>query len=281
VVGATVTLRNVSDIEDARPIINDNGTIRPSNGSDYYLDSTITGTLPRNGGSYSVPVYQLRDGLVWNGGTYFTNGSRERNYEGLTINMTKRLANRWMARGYISYGKAEWDVPASYTRDNQPTSLRGGGERDGDLYLFRSTGSGKGERFLQSSWNYNFTGMYQVAPDRPWGFNLSASVDGREGYPVPYYDNTSTNWGATQAVNLVDDFDNIRLDDVFIANLRVEKEFNLTGPVNMTFGIDMFNVTNESTGLSYQTRADVSSAGNLQDNISPRIYRLGVRLSWK
>jgi hypothetical protein len=65
------------------------------------------------------------------------------------------------------------------------------------------------------------------------------------------------------------------------ADLRVEKEFALTSAVNFTFGIDVFNVTNEGTELS---RLRDLSAGNvffLNDNISPRIYRLGVRLGWR
>ena len=278
VIGLTLTARQVEDILDFRPLVVDGNTTRAATRNDYVVGSTLSGNLPRGAGSYNADVYQLRSGLTWNGGTFLTNGGRERNYEGATFNFTKRLANRWMARGYVTYGNAEWDVPADY---HQPNSLRGGGQRDGDLYLTRETGSGKGERFLQSNWNYNLTGMYQVAPDRPWGFNVSASIDGREGTPLSYYDLVGTNWGNNQNINLVGDFDDFRLDDVFIANLRVEKEFNLTGPVNMTFGIDMFNVTNEGTGLSYQNRVDVSSAGNLQDNISPRVYRLGVRLSWK
>ena len=49
----------------------------------------------------------------------------------------------------------------------------------------------------------------------------------------------------------------------------------------MTFGIDAFNITNEGTGLSYLLRADATNGGNLDDNISPRIFRVGVRLSWK
>ena len=64
-------------------------------------------------------------------------------------------------------------------------------------------------------------------------------------------------------------------------DLRIEKEFSLSGPINLTFGIDMFNLTNQGTGLAYRQRVDIASGGNLADNIAPRIYRLGVRLSWR
>ena len=47
------------------------------------------------------------------------------------------------------------------------------------------------EAFLQSTWQWNLNGMYQVAPDRPWGFNVAANLYGREGYPLPYYRNVA------------------------------------------------------------------------------------------
>ena len=146
--------------------------------------------------------------------------------------------------------------------------------------MTRSSGSGKGQRYLQSTWTYNLNGLYQVAPDRGWGFNVSASITGREGSPIAYYRTVALATGSTD-VNLIDDFDSLRLDDVQVIDIRAEKEFSLSGPVNLTFGIDIFDLTNEGTGLSYNDRVGVSSAGNLADNIAPRVYRLGVRLNWR
>ena len=146
----------------------------------------------------------------------------------------------------------------------------------------RSTGSGKGERFLQSTWTANLNGLYQVAPDKPWGFNLSGSIQSREGTPVPYIiDGVDVGDGVTRDINIVSDFDSFRLDDVTTIDLRIEKEFALTSAVNFTFGIDAFNITNEGTELSRVREANTSNVGFLNDNISPRIYRLGVRLGWK
>jgi hypothetical protein len=39
--------------------------------------------------------------------------------------------------------------------------------------------------------------------------------------------------------------------------------------------------TNQGTGLAYLLNTNGTNAGNLDDNISPRIYRFGVRLNWK
>ena len=57
--------------------------------------------------------------------------------------------------------------------------------------------------------------------------------------------------------------------------------FALTSAVNFTFGIDVFNVTNEGTELSRLRDVTSLNAFFLNDNISPRIYRMGVRLGWK
>ncbi len=294
VVGAQITARNVTDILDFRDLIDDGSGVRAARGcanpdaniaigancGDYQVVRHLTGDVPRTNTTYQVPVWDLTS--PWNGGFLATNGDRERDYLGYSVTITKRLANRWMARGYVQIGEAEWDVPTSYHVNNDPNHFRGGGQRDGDLYVTRSTGSGKGERFLQSTWSYNLNGMYQVSPDRPWGFNISANLTGREGHPLMYYHRSGIQTGSSTNFNVVQgDFDNLRLDDVEVIDLRLEKEFSLTGPVNMTFGIDVFNLTNENTGLSYIQRAARSNSGNLDDNVSPRIYRLGVRLAWK
>ena len=281
VVAFTVTSRNVSDLLDGFLLLDDGSTVRIPNRSDYSHLGNLTGTLPRTNTSYSSPYYGLTTpGLSWTGGDYVTNGDRERDYLGYSISFTKRLANRWMARGFYQYGNAEWNVPRSFYDHANPTIFRGGGA-DGDLYLTIGGGSGKSGRILQSTWAYSLNGMYQVAPDRSWGFNISANLTGRQGSPLAYFQRTSFPLTGNGDVNVTPDLDAIRLNDVQTVDFRIEKEIALQGPVNMTFGIDAFNLTNEGTGLYYLPRVGVPNAGNLDDNIAPRIYRFGVRLNWK
>ena len=280
VVGLQLTARSVDDLTEAWDYVRDDGNRRLVQGSDFQRGGVISGTLPRGGGNYNVTWYDWADGVRPHVGTHLENGVRSRDYFGYSLTLTKRLSNRWMARGFFQYGDAEWSVPNSYFDRAARTPGQGGGDVDGQLYMTRSSGSGKGQRYLQSTWSYNLNGMYQVAPDRGWGFNVSANFTGRQGGPIAYYRNVALVTGSTN-VNLVEDFNDIRLDDIQYVDLRLEKEFALTGPVNLTFGIDIFNATNEGTGLSYNDRVGVSNAGNLADNIAPRIYRLGVRLNWR
>jgi hypothetical protein len=293
VVGFTATWRNVEDILETRTLLRDpqTGQVRTITRNDYVDDGSLTGSIPGgiSGGAsfdYNVPLFTLAEDFDFTGGTLLLNGSREREYLGGAVTFTKRLANRWMLRGYVNWGEAEWQVDDEYVRNSDPNANNisttfDGGERDGDLYITRSTGSGKGERFLEASWSANLNGMYQVAPDRPWGFNLSASIQAREGYPVPYFDQISTSDGTVRTVRVVEDYGDYRLDDLMTADVRLEKEFALTSAVNFTFGVDVFNITNEGTELSRNRDLSATNAFFLADNVSPRIYRLGVRLGWK
>jgi len=286
VVAFTVTSREVDDTIAGYGLWEDGaGNLRITNASDFEKIGDHTATLPRIGRQVTVPYYGVANtDLRSGGGSYYENSLRGRDYLGYSISFTKRLANRWMARGFYQYGKAECRVPEAHYR-HASRQIGRAGCADGDLFLTRSTGSGKGERFLQSTWTYSLNGMYQVAPDRPWGFNLSANLTGREGYPLAYYETgLAVPAGArttSTTVNLSPDYDQYRLNDTETIDFRIEKELSLQGPVNMTIGMDVFNVTNEGTGLAYLLDVSSSNAGNLDDNISPRIYRLGVRLNWK
>ncbi len=283
----------VDDIGELRDFVRDSvtGEVRTATRNDYVPDGTLSGSIPGGitGGdppTYSVPLFALDPRFSLTGGQLLTTGSRQREYMGAAVNFTKRLANRWMLRGFVNYGDAEWDIDEEYLLNADPnqnsiSTLYDGGEVDGDSYIERSAGSGKGERFLQSTWTYNLSGMYQVFPDRPWGFNFSASIQGREGYPTPFSFSTTTSDGIARLIRITEFSDDYRTEDVMTADLRVEKEFAIASAVNFTFGVDVFNVTNEGTELSRQRSMSTGGRLFLLDNVSPRIYRLGVRLGWK
>ncbi len=282
VAGFGITMRNVDDIIDFVGYVEDeNGNRRMQRGSDYQRAHVATGTLPRDGGSYSVQLWDLVDGISSVGGSHMMNGVRSRDFLGYNVTLVKRLSNRWMARGFYQYGDAEWNVPNEYYNYFDRNPGRGGGDVDGQLYMQRSSGSGKGQRYLQSTWSYNLNGMYQVAPDRGWGFNVSANLTGKEGSPAAFYSTESLQNADAASVNLVDDLGAVRLPDVHTMDVRIEKEFAVSGPMNLTFGIDIFNVTNRGTALSWVDQLGAANAGNLDDHIAPRVYRLGVRLSWR
>ncbi len=285
VMGATLTYRNVTDIQESRRLIRGpDGVTRIEQPGDYVDGRTFTGDLP-DGGTYSFTEKRLADGLSPTGGSLRRNGGRGRQYTGLGVNFTKRLSNKWMARGYINYVLDEtWSVPSNYLDPTVgPNPNQSKSNCDGCLFAVQSGGSGaKGDVFLQNGWSWNLNGMYQVAPDRPWGFNVAANLFGREGYPLPYFATTgSAADGLNRSISVVSDTDDFRTDDILTIDLRLEKEFRTANNVGFTFSIDGFNLLNETYVMQRERRLNGGRPDYLDETLSPQIWRLGVRLNWR
>jgi len=291
VVGATYTYRLTEDItsQERRMIELADGTVRPTVAGDFVVGGNVEGTLP-DGTAVAEPFYVIGcvvDGsCALTGGTLLENTDREIEYGGFSANFIKRLSNRWMMRGYVNYGEGEFNVGDGYTAlydptDTTPTSTQQG-DVDGELFAVQSAGSGnKGDTFLQSTWSYNLNGMYQVAPDRPWGFNVATNIFGREGTPLPIFANASRPDGISRAVQLSGDIDSFRTEDIFTVDLRLEKEFAATSNVGFTFSADIFNLLDEAYVLQRERNAGSGRYQFVDETLSPRIYRLGVRLNWR
>ncbi|MFL6258907.1 MAG: carboxypeptidase regulatory-like domain-containing protein [Thermoanaerobaculia bacterium] len=299
VVALNLTYRKYSDVLAVRRLVFDdpnafslgniNQTGRPDRRSDYVecgtpgYGSCPTGTLP-NGQPYRADVWFLRNGLSSRNGGYLYNSGREQEYKGASLVFNKRLANRWMLRGNVTWSDWDWSkVPQSDITD--PTPPLGGGNREGDAVLQGSgTASGsKGGVYINSKWAYSVNGLYQIAPDHPWGFNVALNLTGRQGYPVPYYvrvqlpGNENFANSFIQATNRPDSF---RLDNVNIVDARVEKEFTFSD-VGLTLGVDCFNVLNEAFVLQRQHRLRLGTSNYVREITSPRIFRIGARVSFR
>jgi hypothetical protein len=290
VVGANFTMRNIDNIRQNESLITGPGINNPLGRSwgsaDFQSDGFSGQTLPTviaDGSARSVETFSLDPAFSRTGGSYLFNGNRERDYAGFSINFNKRLANGWGLRGFINTGETEWSVPASFQASSDPNDGQDGSDNDGAVFFERSSGSGRGDIYTQASWQANLTGMYQVAVDRPWGFTVSANLYAREGYPVPY-DQRVRGAGDNLVRNislLGKNVDQFRVDDVMTTDLRIEKEFSSSGNTSLTFGIDLFNALNEATVLAREPTLTGGTADNVQDLIAPRVWKLGVRISWR
>jgi len=247
-----------------------------------FVPVTFSQPLP-DGSTRTITWYRLRDGVSTRGGNFLHNGDSEQEYKGVSAVFNKRLANRWMMRGNFTWADWTWSKVAD--REN-PTLLLGGGGEEGDPFLQGSgTGSGsKGGIYINSKWSYSVNGLYQIAPDRPWGFNVAANLNGREGYPLPYFRRRGGELArenfATTNVQVTDDPDEFRLDDIHVVDVRVEKELSFSD-FGLTLGLDVFNLLNESNVLQRNHRLAQSSSNNVREILSPRILRLGARFSFR
>jgi hypothetical protein len=283
VVGASITLRNTADYGEFLSLYSDaSGTVRTAGLLDYVQDpNPVAGTLP-DGSTYSYPTFSVGSHLTDTGGSLFTNTDREVDSSALSLNATKRLSNRWMLRGFFNYNfKEEWEVPSSVFQRDDPNRLQTGETIDGGLFVIQSTGSGKTDIWTQSTWQANLNGLYQVSPDQPWGFNIAGNLTMREGYPIPYFRAVSGSDGESRNILASPAIDTFRNDDIILLDLRLDKEFRTSGNMSLTFSLDAFNVTDETYVLQRFDSLTSGTAEHIRETVSPRVYRLGVRLNWR
>ncbi len=197
------------------------------------------------------------------------------------MNFSKRLANRWMARGFVTYGRAEWDIDDRYFQLNDPSPAQAGPDVDGGLYVGVESTAGGFLPPLQSDWMANLNGMYQVAPEQPWGFNISANLYAREGFPLPYARFVTGSDGINRAIAVTGEVDDFRTDDILTVDARIDKEFAASGNVGFTVSIDVFNLLDEDYVLERELDLGATTGNFLRKTLSPRVWRLGVRLSWR
>ena len=225
-----------------------------------------------------VTVYKLSTAVGFDTGTDLFNGNWSQTYKGISLTAQKRLSNRWMMRGNLSYN--DWTNNVASNSFANPTELRGGGYRNGDTVLSVQGGSGKGVVYLSSKWGYNVNGLYQIAPDRPWGFDAAASVYGRQGYPFVDFQAVSTKNGLNQRtlsqnVQATAEPDSHRFDTINLVDLRFSKDLKFSH-FTANVGLDVFNLFNVHV-LNRRTAWRPVETG-VTDTTSPRVFRLGLKL---
>ena len=292
VVGLNLTYRKYHNSLEAERLVFDtdnpfdpaylNSVGRPHQRSDYVEADPVTVTAP-DGHTYTVHYWELRPGVSTRNGFLLKNGDREQEFKGASLTFDKRLSNRWMMRGNVSWQDWTWRIPNSENED--PTDTIGGGIVNGTEVLQGSgTASGpKGNVFINSKWSYSLNALYQVAPDHAWGFNLGASLLGRQGYPIRYVERITRSTIADNGGSGIDipvdaSPDAFRYPDIHVVNLRVEKEFTFS-KVGLNLGVDVFNALNESYVLQRQGVLDRSNSGYVLEVLSPRVFRLGARVT--
>jgi hypothetical protein len=174
-------------------------------------------------------------------------------------------------------GSGACDDPTNTTARVDYVANVGIGCPDGeDITAERSLGSGgKSRVYINSSWNFNIGGLYEL----PLGFNIAGNFYGREGYPqaLHYVVNPGDGLGSRNVV--IGKLDDFRYENVYNLDLRLEKIVNIS-PLQVALSADVFNVLNDGTVLQRQNQVNLTSFGQIFETQSPRVVRLGARVSF-
>jgi hypothetical protein len=290
-VGLNLIYRNAHEIPEARTLIFDEATgqTRVATREDWVPFRTVTAPLPDGSESSGTVIYDLREGLSPTGGNYFTNGDRELQYRGVTLTLNKRLANRWSFRGHATFADWDWKLGPEFRKYDDPTDTLTDplGFSDGEEVFFETSGGNKNNVVISSRYSFSLNGLYQVAPDRPWGFNLGASLDGREGYITPPFIRAGADTVGRRNIQL-SEIDEFRHDDVMVLNGHLDKDFSF-GETRLTLSLDGFNLTGEDVILQRQrnafTTVETSTGEEIDyypiEALSPRVFRVGATFRFR
>lgn len=274
--------RNHRVLEERR-LVQDGATVRQALASDYTRSITVGGTLP-GGEPYSAMVYGLDPSLA-DAGVFLANGDRERIYRGLSLAAERPWDARWSLRGNLTLADWQWRVGPEFARHDDPTDGTFGGSwqfgvdpADGDGEVagdFLEVGDGSGV-ITNARWSYSLVSRLALFRDTAAAFDVSASVTGRDGYPLPYARRVVAPDGTQTRVQIADS-DRFRTDPIHLLDLRLEKRIRL-GAIAATLGVDVFNVLGSDSALQ-RIRLVGPALGDATERVGPRIVRLGVRVN--
>ncbi|HEX3579836.1 MAG TPA: carboxypeptidase regulatory-like domain-containing protein [Thermoanaerobaculia bacterium] len=296
-VGMNFTYRHYTDLVGTR-------YEKTQGAGDYYTraDWVVSTTHPTAGGTFTqpaanggatitlptVPVYVIKSGVPAPSFAVISNlPGYTQKFEGVELTATKRMSHKWMFRGNASWNSYTEHCSAEAFPNPTPYI----GNCPGGQVAPRSAGSGAfGNVFINSRWNFNLTGLYQL----PWDINLGGSLSARQGYPAVWRDQVrGINGGLTYVVNFAPNRQEVilqpvgttRFDNVYEFDLRAAKDFRFMNRVGLTLSADLFNVPNQRTVLQRNTRLFTSGASfaagdTITEIQSPRIWRLGAKFTF-
>ncbi|MEO8360782.1 MAG: hypothetical protein ABI672_12195, partial [Vicinamibacteria bacterium] len=224
---------------------------------------------------YTAPADLVTAG---GGGRYRTNQQGyTRQFSGLEFTMKKRMSGRWMANVAISLN----DWTEDYSDDarvnffGNPTKRESEPLIDGGPVSVVSGGSGKASFYSSYKWQVYADALLNL----PASFSLSTAVFGRQGgirpsnitlNPLGLDGNTRVLSGAADAQ---------RYDNLWNIDFRLARNSKI-GRVTLTPSLELFNALNNDVVLSRARNAGAASFGRVEEVISPRIARIGVRVAF-
>ena len=242
-------------------------------------------------GSFNVPYFVY--GGVDNGDQLLTNANDYKTkYDGIDITARKRMSNNFMLNGGLTLQKQKakydgGDSLAFYIGDGgltgqvfpfDPTNLP---FLNNEPYAFAPGGSGKSGVYPYSEWQLKLSGVYQF----PWDISAGAYMRYQQGYPYVLFarindGSLAPSLGTTSHLILVEPFGSRRFDNIFTLDLQFEKGIDFGNYGRLALSANLFNVTNTNTVIRRLRSVTSSQLNRIDELISPRALRLGVRYSF-
>lgn len=229
---------------------------------------------------YTANYYTAPEALVLgtHQGRYRTNlPGYTRTFNGLEFTMKKRMSKGWAANVALSYN--DWIENYGSVKANflgNPTPRETEPLIDGGPVSLASGGSGKASFYSSFKWQVYADALVNL----PGKLSLSTAIFGRQGgvFPKNRTFNPLTVDGLTRVL-VTPGVDTDRYDNLWNLDFRLARNSKFNR-VTITPSVELFNALNNDVVLSRARNIGSATLDRVEEVISPRILRLGVRLAF-
>ena len=184
------------------------------------------------------------------------------NYDGVAIEVQKRMSNKWQLLGGLTFQKHEgFRHSGTYTSAGNVADLN-----DPNYLLNRDNGS----VFIDLPWTASLAGTYVL----PWEVAVSGKYSARKGDPLARQLSVTLNQGGETVFVQQHGEDRTETVNKFL-DLRVGKRFSVGRAGSYEATVDIFNLLNANHVL-LQLETIGSTLGRPSRILSPRVVRLGI-----
>jgi hypothetical protein len=144
---------------------------------------------------------------------------------------------------------------------------------DGGQVSQLSGGSGKGNVIYTSvKWQVTANALVQL----PWDMEFAGALFARQGNPRPTYININVPGDGLKAALADANVDDLRYEDIVNVDFRLAKNIKIGG-ASAVLSAELFNAFNAGTELQRNRDAVSSAFTRLDEILSPRVARFGLR----
>jgi hypothetical protein len=203
-------------------------------------------------------------------------------FKGLELTLNKRMANKWRAR--VAFSLNDWTEHFDGTAvsgnpgtagSGSPTRQDIAGLEDGGQYSVLGGGSGKAAFYSSFKWQV----FASAGIELPASLDLSASFFGRQGGLLPVILRVGAGSDGTLNALATGSVDRERYPTLTNLDLRLARNTKV-GKITITPSIELFNVFNNDVILGVFRQATSANFRRADDIVSPRIVRVGARVSF-
>ncbi len=199
-------------------------------------------------------------------------------YDGVEFQVQKQFAHGWMAR--VSFAYNDWRQRIRSAAIVNPNNETPG---------INATGAAA-PIGINARWQFNVSGTFPL----PLGAVGGISLFGREGFPIPYIVEATTEDLKQNYLSLqIGPVDRYRYPDLYQLDLQLSRVVRLGAGVTVTPQLDCFNALNRRTVLARQTVVGVYDLKTVPhfdasredfnspvERVAPRVFRGGVRIAF-